>query len=134
MRRSTGGLANFVDTYMQESEGELPAVIAYMRNTLATEVIYYGKRTSRQQVIEEKRKYLTRWPQRTFQLKSETIHVECDDKQPVCRIVGELDYRTANPADSRMSSGAASFELRVQFSRTEARIIEESGRVLARAN
>jgi hypothetical protein len=71
---------------MRESEGKLPAVIAYMRNTFAMEVVYYGKRMNRQQVIEEQRKYLMRWPERKYDLKPETIRVECDDKQPICHM------------------------------------------------
>jgi hypothetical protein len=122
----------FIETYMRRSEGDPAAVVAYMRDAFASEVAYYGKQVSSQQVVEEKRRYLAQWPQRTYVLKPETIRVDCDNRQSICRIAGELDYRTSNLSRNRVAAGTASFELRVQFLPAGARIIEESGRVLAR--
>jgi hypothetical protein len=122
----------FVEDYMRRSEGRLADVLEYSREIMAAEVNYYGKRTSNQQIVDEKRRYVTRWPQRSYKLKPDTTRVACEAAAQTCRVAGEIDYRTANPAGGRVSSGVASYDLTVDFSRGAPKIIEENGRTVRR--
>lgn len=124
----------FVEDYMRRTEGEAEQVLAFVRNSFGAEIRYYGKVVSNAQVVEEKRRYLSRWPQRRYQLKPETMRVECDEARSTCLLSGELDYHVRDPRAARSASGAASYELRVLFTHTGPKVIEESGRTLARRN
>ena len=95
------------------------------------QVDYYGKLTSRADVLKDKERYVARWPVRSYRLRSETIRASCDEGKSTCRIEGLLDFDLSNPADGRKSSGASSFEFGIRFSRDSGRIFHESGKILA---
>ena len=86
------------------------------------------------QVVQEKRSYLNRWPVGRYTLKPEAMKIECDPARSSCLLSGELDYDVRDPRASRTSSGSATYELRVLFSQTGPKIVEENGRTLARRN
>jgi uncharacterized caspase-like protein len=124
----------FVEDYMRRTEGQTEQVLAFVRNSFGAEIRYYGKVVPNAQVVEEKRRYLNRWPQRRYQLKPETMNVQCDEARATCLMTGELDYNVRDPRGPRESSGAASYELRVVFTQAGPKVVEESGRTLARRN
>jgi hypothetical protein len=124
----------FVEDYMRRTEGDTEQVLTFVRNSFGAEIRYYGKVVPNAQVVEEKRRYLTRWPQRRYQLKPETMRVQCDEARSTCQMSGELDYDVRDPRAARTSSGAASYELRVVFTPGGPKVVEESGRTLARRN
>jgi hypothetical protein len=123
----------FVEDYMRRSEAPAAEVLGLVRTLFASEISYYGKRLSNAQVAEEKRRYLARWPERRYRIRPEALQAACEDGR-TCRVTGEIEYRASNPADGRVSQGAAAFELRVQFVEGRPLIVEESGRTLARRN
>lgn len=124
----------FVEDYMRRTEGATEQVLAFVRNSFGAEIRYYGKVVPNEQVVEEKRRYLSRWPQRRYRLKPETMRVQCDDARATCHVSGELDYDVRDPSAARAASGAATYELRVVFSQAGPKVVEESGRTLARRN
>ena len=108
-------------------------MLAYVRANYGAEIRYYGKTISNAQVIEEKRRYLTRWPERTYRLKPETTRIECDEARASCQMTGELDYQARNPGEARVSRvGVLRHPRRVRAE--GARIVEENGRTIARRN
>jgi uncharacterized caspase-like protein len=122
----------FVEDYMRRTEGETEQVLAFVRNSFGAEIRYYGKVVPNAQVVEEKRRYLARWPQRRYQLKPQTMRIQCDQGQATCVMSGELDYNVRDPRAARSASGAATYELRVVFTQAGPKVIEETGRSLAR--
>lgn len=124
----------FVEDYMRRTEGQTEEVLAFVRNSFGAEIRYYGKVVPNAQVVEEKRRYLNRWPQRRYQLRLDTMRVQCEEARATCLMSGELDYDVRDPRARRASSGAASYELRVVFTQAGPKVVEESGRTLARRN
>jgi hypothetical protein len=124
----------FVAEYMQRTEGRTEDVLAFVRNSFGAEIRYYGKVVPNAQVVEEKRRYLNRWPQRSYRLRLDTMRVQCDEARSTCQMSGELDYDVRDPKASRASSGGATYDLRVVFTQVGPKVVEESGRTLARGN
>jgi hypothetical protein len=124
----------FLDEYMKRTEGETEQVLSYVRNNFGAEIRYYGKVVPLSQVVQDKRSYLNRWPQRSYTLKPDTMKIECDNARSTCLLTGELDYDVRDPRASRKSSGSATYELRVTFSQAGPKVVEENGRTLARRN
>jgi hypothetical protein len=124
----------FLEDYMKRTEGETEQVLSFVRNNFGAEISYYGKTVPLAQVVQEKRSYLNRWPQRRYTLKPDAMKIQCDEARSSCLMSGELDYDVRDPRSSRASSGAATYELRVLFSQAGPKIVEESGRTLARRN
>jgi hypothetical protein len=124
----------FLEDYMKRTEGETEQVLSFVRNNFGAEIRYYGKTVPLAQVVQEKRSYLNRWPQRRYTLKPDAVNIRCDEARSSCLMSGELDYDVRDPRSARASSGSATYELRVLFSQAGPKIVEESGRTLARRN
>ncbi|MDE2380541.1 hypothetical protein [Bradyrhizobium sp.] len=116
---------------MIRSQGSAGDLLDHARRTLEGRVDYYGKLTSREDVLKDKERYVARWPTRAYRLRSETIRTSCDESRSSCQISGLLDYDLGNPATGRKTSGAASFEFGVRFGPDGGRIFYEAGKTMA---
>jgi hypothetical protein len=125
---------NFLADYMRHSEGSLDEVLAYVQNTYATEVDYFGDHMSNRKVAADQRRYVTKWPQRSFRRKPETTRIVCNKASSSCRVSGELEFNVANPATAKTSAGVATYEFQVVFAAGGAKIVSENGRVMSRRN
>jgi hypothetical protein len=124
----------FLDDYMRKSASGQEEYLAYIQKIFDTDVSYYGKSVTNQFIVDEQRKYVTRWPARSYGLKPETIRIDCDIAQSVCSVSGDLDYRHTNPANFQVTSGVWHYEFRVVFSRQGPKIVAENGHTVSRAN
>jgi S1-C subfamily serine protease len=93
------------------------------------EVMYYGKKTTKEAVLKEKRAFATRFPQREYKPK-EPISVWCGDD--TCTVHGLVDFRAVDPVAQIVSSGVATFEYQFVMLRTKLKIKMENGEVLKR--
>lgn len=116
---------------MVRSEGSAAQYLDYARRSIDDQVDYYGKLTSRADVLKDKERYVARWPVRSYRLRTETIRTSCDESKATCRVGGLLDFALSNPADGRKSSGASSFEFGIRFGADGGRIFHESGKIIA---
>jgi hypothetical protein len=102
-------------------------------------VNYYGKPTSRADVIGDKMKFAQRWPSRNYTIRPDSMTVKCEEVRPVidCSVTGLLDWQASN--SSKRSSGAASFTYKLYagtmlYYRRESslRISDETSTVITR--
>jgi hypothetical protein len=121
----------FVTEDMNSSQGSAADLLDHARKTLDDRVDYYGKLTSRDDVLKDKERYVARWPTRFYRMRSETIRTACDQTSSSCQISGLLDYNLSNPATGRQTSGTASFEFGIRFSADGGRIFREAGKTMA---
>jgi hypothetical protein len=91
-------------------------------------VMYYGKVTSRDAVLSDKRRFTERWPQRSYTLRPGTLTSQCDDGAK-CAVSGLIDWAAAK--DAKRSTGAANFRYGVMVGDMGVlKIAEETGKVL----
>jgi hypothetical protein len=69
-------------------------------------VMYYGKATSRDAVLSDKRRFADRWPQRSYTIRPGTLFAQCEGVR--CAVSGTTDWAAAK--DARRSTGVANFE------------------------
>ena len=93
------------------------------------EVMYYGKKSTREDVIKEKRAFARKFPEREYKPK-EPISVWCRER--LCTVRGLVDFRAIDPVAKVMSEGAASFEYQLLLSGGTVKITVEAGEVLKR--
>jgi hypothetical protein len=102
-------------------------------------VNYYGKPTSRADVIADKIKFAQRWPSRNYMIRQDSMIVKCEEIRPVidCGVTVLLDWQASN--SSKRSSGTASFTYRLYagtmlYDRRESglRISHETSTVITR--
>ncbi len=89
---------------------------------------YYGSVKSRELVLQDKRRFLERWPERRYELRSNSVTAQC--KADVCRVSGLLDWRARSSARAASASGMAQFEYEVVLSDGAFRIVSESSSVV----
>ena len=124
----------FLEDYMQRVQGGAPGILDYIHQTFAPTVRFYGRDVSNQRIVDERRRLVTRWPQRTYRLRAETTRIECDEQTSLCRVSGILDFSASNPRGFKTARTVAYYEFRVRFGRDGPKIVEENGRVLAGAD
>lgn len=76
-------------------------------------VFYHGKMTTRQAVLQEKRRFAERWPQRSYKIRPHSVTASCNAASEMCRVQGIMDRELANPATNTKSQDVASFDFSV---------------------
>ena len=89
----------------------------------AAKVDYFGKRLSRDRVLADKRRFVERWPERTYKIQSS--HEQCSASE--CLVEGYVEWETRSPARKASASGVAKFRYVLMFSGRAFVIREEDG-------
>jgi hypothetical protein len=116
---------------MNKSSGDAWSFLNYARQIFADQIDFYGKLTSRDDVLKEKERYVARWPIRSYRLMPDAIRVSCSEEQSRCQVSGIVAFSVSNPAAGRKSTGTASFEYGISFAGGVARFVSENGKTLS---
>lgn len=122
---------HFLEEYMRESEAPPDRYLAFVGRVFGNDVAYYGKRATRQAVLDDQRKHVARWPNRTYKIRPD-VQIRCIDAELTCGVSGDLDYVNANPATRTVTSGVWHYDFRVVLSGTTATIVEETGHTVSK--
>ena len=125
-----GRAASFVSTIVSAWSSAKVINVASLVSAYADEVRYYGRRTSRQAVLLDKRHLLESWPERAYDVHVDSITVQC--LANVCKVVGLTDWQTSSVARAASVSGIARFEYEVTFSGDAFSILSENSSVVKR--
>ena len=110
------------------------AAMAFVDGAYAALVDFYGKPTQRQVIIDAKRKYVERWPERSYLVRPGRLRLGCDAGSAMCLITDVVDWDCRSVARGAHSVGVADFTLRVAFVAPGAgKIVLEAGSVIARS-
>ncbi|WP_246805936.1 MULTISPECIES: hypothetical protein [unclassified Ensifer] len=120
--RALSVMAKYHDAWSRSNNEALAAMEELYDGT----VVFYGKPTSREDVLAEKRKFAERWPLRAYSVLQGSELVECTAQ---CTVSGVVEWFAESPARSRMSSGSAEFTL--VWDPSSNKIVSESGKVIA---
>jgi hypothetical protein len=98
-------------------------------------VSYYGRLTSKQDILADKQRVLEGWPRRSYKVRPGTTDVACSAAE--CTVTGVVDWEAAN--QNKRSVGAANFEYVLRpwppggsGTDDKLRISSEDGKVLQR--
>ena len=95
-------------------------------------VDFHGRSMSAEAVIEEKRRFVRRWPVRSYTAQIDTLRASCAPGTQTCAVKGLFAFTATDPRRGRRSQGAADLELQVTFEGERPTIIAETSRVIAR--
>jgi hypothetical protein len=104
-----------------------------MARIYSYEVLYYGKPMARRAVLEDKRQFQQRWPERQYTIRPGTLAIQCSESGglPTCGIVATVDWVVRNGA--RRSAGTATIDYSVVVSDGGVWITAEDSQVLQRS-
>jgi hypothetical protein len=118
--------AAFVKRYIEEWSGPAPAAIAYMDHIYPDQVYFYGKELSHAALLNLKRKFAMRWPERTLNVRPDSIQVACNPSH-LCAAQAVYDWQYRSRERATASSGSASLKLELRDGTT---ILSEEGSVI----
>lgn len=95
-----------------------------------TRVRFYGHPTTLAALVDEKRGFVRRWPERRYAARA--FSTQCSPDGASCIVRAIVDFRAANPQRGAVSRGASELVLEVSFAGQRPVIVAESGRVLHR--
>jgi hypothetical protein len=84
---------------------------------------FYGTNTSRSKIMDEKRKFSMRWPNRSYTVKMDTLVTQCTDG---CSVSGIVDWDASSTERNEHSTGSAVFVLKIA---PNGLIVSENGAV-----
>ena len=95
-------------------------------------VLFHGRERTLDSVLAEKRRFMERWPQRSYQYRPETTMVACESDGSLCTVWAIFDFSAASSDLGRRSDGIGEHEIVVSLSGGRPVIMAETSRVLQR--
>jgi hypothetical protein len=121
---------HLADTFQRMWSLPDATALHYLDTIYASQVMYYGKLTAKQDVITEKATFAERWPERQYVMQPGSARVSCLPSG-TCSVSAVVKWRVASASRGKRSSGSASFVLTFSMD-TPARLIGETSSVLDR--
>ncbi|BAB48519.1 probable GTP binding protein [Mesorhizobium japonicum MAFF 303099] len=81
--------------------------LAQVQASYARTVDYYGKLTNLSSIIQDKRNYYRRWPERIYNVRNDSIVVTCANDR--CMVSGIYDWVVRSPSIHKQDKGASNF-------------------------
>lgn len=117
---------NVLSNYLAAWSSYSSATVHSVSSFYGSRVWFHGKNVSIHDLIEEKRRFLQRWPVREYRARPTSVVVQCDGVKDSCKVASLLEYRAENPTRKRRATGVANLELQVSFSTGRPEIVEEN--------
>jgi hypothetical protein len=95
-------------------------------------VDFHGRSMSAEALVAEKRRFVRRWPVRSYTARIDTLRASCAPAAQTCTVKGQFDFTAISPERDRRSQGAADLELQVSFAGERPKIIAETSRIIVR--
>jgi hypothetical protein len=114
---------DLVSDYLDLWSAPNPLTLAASTEFYAPHVIFHGRAMSARALLEEKRRFVQRWPERRYRPRRETMGVACGPGGETCTVRSVFDFTAVHPERGRRSQGVATLELVVSFREDERPVI-----------
>ena len=118
--------AALVQRYLAEWSSPTPAALSYMDQLYPDRIDFYGRDLSHEALMNLKRKFAARWPERTLRVRPDSIRVRCNPAH-LCSVQAVYDWQYRSPDRTAASTGTANLKLELQDGMT---IVAEDGSVI----
>ncbi|RUX30373.1 hypothetical protein EOA23_12110 [Mesorhizobium sp. M2A.F.Ca.ET.042.01.1.1] len=110
-----------------EHHGDNAALaLAQVQASYAPTVDYYGKWTDLSSILQDKRTYFLRWPERGYSVRDNSVMVTCANDQ--CMVSGVYDWVVRSLPRHKQAKGVANFSYTISIG-PNPKIIAETGKV-----
>lgn len=110
-----------------ESHGDnAELALAQVQASYAPSVDYYGKWTDLNSIIQDKRNYFQRWPERGYRVHDNSVMATCGNDQ--CMVSGTYDWVVRSLPRHKQAKGVAKFSYTISIG-PNPKIVAETGKV-----
>lgn len=124
--------ADLANSYLRLWSSSNEAALADVHEIYAPRVKFFGRGMDRRSLAAEKKRFVRRWPIRTYTHRPGTMRVQCNPTTRACVVKSIIDWEAAAPQRRTVSRGSSRFELGVDFSGPQPLVLYENGRVISR--
>ena len=114
---------NYLDVWSSPNAVTLEATPSFY----APVITFYGRQMRQSALLDEKRRFVARWPVRNYRHRLGTMRVECLGGTRLCKVRSLYDYTAANPRAGRNARGSAALEIGISFAGARPVIVTETG-------
>jgi hypothetical protein len=100
---------DFVHALLERWSGPNTDLLPALDRLYTEKVLYHGKSTSRQSVLLSKRRFASRWTQRSYAIRPGSLSATCAAGGGSCRVKGTMTWKLHEAKTTAASRGIASF-------------------------
>lgn len=119
-------VARIVAEWSSPNAIALPPLASYF----AQDMIYYGNRKTRAQVVAEKTAVAKRWPVRDYRIEDGSLFASCAASR--CDVSAIIDWQAYAPERNATASGRSSYEVTVEDLQGTLVVTRENGQTIQR--
>jgi hypothetical protein len=98
------------ERYFRSSSMVNTDALDFMRRVYAPELLYFGKWATRSEVLRDKAEFVTRWPERLYEVQPDSIRATCA-RLGGCTVEGVVQWSAYSSERDSTSLGTAGFRL-----------------------
>jgi hypothetical protein len=68
-----------------------------------------------ERLVRDKRRFVRRWPERSYSPRMDTMKVACEPSGMICTVHTMFDFAASNPKRGRRSQGVGALQLVLSF-------------------
>lgn len=116
----------FIKGLIQHHGDNAELALAQVQASYAPTVEYYGKWTDLSSIVQDKRTYFLRWPERGYSVRDSSVMVTCANDR--CMVSGIYDWVVRSLPRHKQAKGVANFSYTISIG-PNPKIIAETGKV-----
>jgi hypothetical protein len=121
---------DFIQTYFEKWSASNAAALSFVDEVFPDRIVYFDKTLTHAVLMDAKRRFVERWPERHFTARPETLHVTCN-AQHLCTVWGLVDWTCRSPQRHDYATGTSEFSLQLQDGQV---VVSENGFVVSRGH
>jgi len=121
---------DFIQTYFKEWSASNAVALSFVDEVFPDQIVYFGKTLTHAGLMDAKRHFVERWPERQFVARPETLNVTCDTEH-LCTVWGLVDWTCRSPQRHDHATGTSEFSLQLQDGQV---VVSENGFVVSRGH
>lgn len=121
---------DFISDLFSSFSSDNESAMNFLIKNMKKDVMFYGKKTSKDIILKEKEKFMKRWPTRSYAERPESLNIRCDSAENSCLIEVVIDWDARN--SNKTSIGVGKFFYELQFIDGSPQIAAERSEVIER--
>ncbi|AZO42446.1 hypothetical protein EJ076_15790 [Mesorhizobium sp. M7D.F.Ca.US.005.01.1.1] len=122
-----GAAVTFIKGLIEHHGDHAELALAEVQSSYAPTVDYYGKLTDLGSIIQDKRNYFERWPERGYNVRDGSLMVSCANDR--CMVSGTYDWIVRSLPRHKQAKGVANFSYTISIG-SNPKIVAETSKVL----
>ncbi len=126
--------ARYADLFFAHWSESNEAALRFYARIYAPSVNFRGTAIPRDQVMDEKRRYVERWPTRIYLIRPGSLRAECDEGARLCTVTGDVAWDCRSAERRAETTGLATFTIQLRIPKEgDVQVAGEWGEVIARS-